>query len=55
MGLSNPELCGLIDRGSAPAILKNLDQLAGLKAGIDEMTIKQFNAIKLENKRQLAA
>ena len=53
LGLSNPELCGLLDSKVGTGYLKNLDQLEGLKAGIDEMTIKQFNAIKLEKKRQL--
>ena len=53
LGLSNPELCGLLDSKVGAGYLKHLDQLEGLKAGIDEMTIKQFNAIKLEKKRQL--
>ena len=53
LGLSNPELCGLLDSKVGTGYLKNLDQLEGLKAGIDEMTIKQFNAIKLEKKKQL--
>ena len=53
LGLSNPELCGLLDSKVGTGYLKHLDQLEGLKAGIDEMTIKQFNAIKLEKKRQL--
>ena len=33
--------------------LTDLDKLEGLKNGLDEMTVKQFNAIKLEKKRQL--
>ena len=53
LGLSNPELCGLLDSKVGAGYLKHLDQLEGLKAGIDEMTVKQFNAIKLEKKRQL--
>ena len=53
LGLSNPELCGLLDSKVGAGCLKHLDHLEGLKAGIDEMTVKQFNAIKLEKKRQL--
>ncbi len=53
LGLSNPELCGLIDSRIGTGYLKDLDKLAGLKNSIDEMTVKQFNAIKLEKKRQL--
>ena len=53
LGLSNPELCGLLDSKVGAGYLKHLDHLEGLKAGIDEMTVKQFNAIKLEKKRQL--
>lgn len=53
LGLSNPELCGLIDSRIGTGYLKNLDKLAELKNSIDEMTVKQFNAIKLEKKRQL--
>ena len=53
LGLSNPELCGLLDSKVGAGYLKDLDRLEALKAGIDEMTIKQFNAIKLEKKRQL--
>ena len=53
LGLSNPELCGLLDSKIGSGYLKDLDKLAGLRDQIDEMTIKQFNAIKLEKKRQL--
>ena len=53
LGLSNPELCGLIDSRIGTGYLKDLDKLAELKNSIDEMTVKQFNAIKLEKKRQL--
>ena len=53
LGLSNPELCGLIDSRIGTGYLKDLDKLSELKNSIDEMTVKQFNAIKLEKKRQL--
>ena len=53
LGLSNPELCGLLDSKIGSGYLKDLDKLAGLRDQIDEMTVKQFNAIKLEKKRQL--
>ena len=53
LGLSNPELCGLLDSKVGSGYLKHLDQLEGLKSCMDDMTVKQFNAIKLEKKRQL--
>ena len=55
LGLCNPELCGLIESKVGTGFLTDLDKLEGLKNGLDEMTIKQFNAIKLEKKRQLCA
>ena len=55
LGLCNPELCGLIESKVGTGFLTDLDKLEGLKNDLDEMTIKQFNAIKLEKKRQLCA
>ena len=55
LGLCNPELCGLIESKVGTGFLTDLDKLEGLKNGLDEMTVKQFNAIKLEKKRQLCA
>ena len=53
LGLSNPELCGLIESRIGDGFLTDLDRLAELKPMIDDMTVKQFNAIKLEKKKQL--
>ncbi|MCQ2420743.1 MAG: glycogen/starch/alpha-glucan phosphorylase [Clostridia bacterium] len=53
LGLSNPELCGLIESRIGGGFLKDLDRLQELKNCMDDMTIKQFNAIKLEKKKQL--
>ena len=55
LGLCDPELCGLIESKVGTGFLTELDRLEGLKTGLDEMTVKQFNAIKLEKKRQLCA
>ena len=55
LGLCDPELCGLIESKVGAGFLTDLDRLEGLKTGLDEMTVKQFNAIKLEKKRQLCA
>ena len=55
LGLSNPELCGLIESKIGDGFLTDLDKLAELKPLLDDMTVKQFNAIKLEKKRQLCA
>ena len=53
LGLANPELCGLIESRIGGGFLKDLDMLEGLKNCMDDMTVKQFNAIKMEKKRQL--
>jgi starch phosphorylase len=53
LGLCNPELCGLIESRVGGGFLTDLDKLEGLKGQMDEMTVKQFNAIKLEKKKQL--
>ncbi len=53
LGLSNPELCGMLDGKIGTGYLTELDRLQALKEQIDDMTIKEFNAIKLEKKRQL--
>ena len=45
----------MIESKVGPGFLTDLDRLEGLRNGLDEMTIKQFNAIKLEKKRQLCA
>ena len=55
LGLCNPELCGLIDSKTGTGYLRELDRLSALRPYIDEQTIKEFNAVKLEKKRQLAA
>ena len=55
LGLCNPELCGLLDSKAGTGYLRELDRLSGLRPYIDEQTIKEFNAVKLEKKRQLAA
>jgi starch phosphorylase len=53
LGLCNPELCGLLESRVGGGFLTDLDKLEGLKGQLDEMTVKQFNAIKLEKKKQL--
>ena len=55
LGLCNPELCGLLESKVGGDFLRELDRLEALKDGLDEMTIKQFNAMKLEKKRQLCS
>ena len=56
LGLCNPELCGLIDSKVGTGFLTESRQAGrSSRTGIDEMTVKQFNAIKLEKKRQLCA
>ena len=55
LGLCNPELSELLTEtiGSSD-YLRNLDELKKLEAHLDANTIKRFNAIKLEKKKQLA-
>ena len=53
MGLCNPELSQMIKYRVGGDFLKDLDKLAGLKDGIDEDMIAQFNAIKRVKKEQL--
>ena len=55
LGLCNPELCGLIESRIGGGFLTDLDRLSALKGKIDDMVVKEFNAIKLEKKRQLCA
>ncbi len=55
LGLCNPELCGLIESRIGGGFLTDLDRLSALKNKIDDMVVKEFNAIKLEKKRQLCA
>mgnify|MGYP004480762223 CR=1 FL=1 len=55
LGLCNPELCGLIESRIGGGFLTDLDRLSALKDKIDDMVVKEFNAIKLEKKRQLCA
>jgi starch phosphorylase len=55
LGLCNPELCGLIESRVGGGFLTDLDKLEGLKGQMDEMTVKQFNAIKLEKKSSSCA
>ncbi len=55
LGLCNTELCGLIESRIGSGFLTDLDRLQELKNHLDPMTIKQFNAIKLEKKKQLCA
>jgi len=55
LGLCNPELSELLTEtiGSSD-YLRNLDELKKLESKIDSNTIKRFNDIKLEKKKQLA-
>ena len=55
LGLCNPELCGLIESRIGGGFLTDLDRLSALKDKIDDMVVKEFNAIKREKKRQLCA
>ncbi|MGN1001635.1 MAG: glycogen/starch/alpha-glucan phosphorylase, partial [Oscillospiraceae bacterium] len=55
LGLSNPELTGLIEDYCWKGFLTDLDRLEGLKNRIDGEMIRRFNAVKYEKKKQLAA
>lgn len=55
LGLCNPELSELLTETiGSDAYLRDLSELKKLEDKIDSKTIKQFNAIKLEKKKQLA-
>ena len=55
LGLCNPELCELLtDKIGSDAYLKDLSELKKLESKIDSDTIKKFNDIKFEKKKQLA-
>ena len=53
LGLANPELCGLYESRIGSGFLTELSELEKMKDCLDDMTVKQFNAIKLEKKKQL--
>lgn len=53
LGLSNPELCELIESKIVAGFLTDLDRLSALKSHTDDDTVAQFNAVKQEKKRQL--
>ena len=53
MGLCNPELSQMIKYRVGGDFLKDLDKIAGLKAGLDDDMVAQFNAIKRVKKEQL--
>ena len=53
VGLCNPELSAMIREKVGGDFVKDLELIGGLKAHIDEETVKQFNAIKRLKKEQL--
>ena len=53
LGLSNPELTGLIEKRIGHRFLKDLDQLDRLKGMIDGDMIREFNEVKRQKKVQL--
>ncbi len=53
LGLSNPELCNLIEKRIGRGFLTDLDQLKKLEPMIDDEMIREFQAVKQEKKRQL--
>lgn len=55
MGLSNPELTQLIKYRVGGDFLKDLDKLELMKPMVNDDMARQFNLIKLEKKKQLAA
>lgn len=54
LGLCNPQLSELISDKIGTKWVRNLDELSKLNDKIDEDLVKQFNAIKLEKKQELA-
>ena len=54
LGLCNPQLSALISDKIGTKWVRNLDELSKLNDKIDEDLVKQFNAIKLEKKQELA-
>ena len=55
IGLSNPELTQLIKYRVGGDFLKDLDKLELMKPMVNDDMARQFNLIKLEKKKQLAA
>lgn len=54
LGLCNPELSKLITENIGDGWLRDLSELKKLEEKLDDKTVKQFNKIKLEKKKQLA-
>lgn len=55
LGLCNPELSKFITDRIGDGWLRNLDELSKLNDMIDDDTVKEFNAIKDEKKKELSA
>ena len=55
LGMCNPELADFITRQIGDGWLKDMDQMTALAEKINPDTINEFNAIKYEKKKQLAA
>lgn len=53
LGLCNAELCGLFESRIGPGFLRDLPALEGMKAHLDDDTVREFNAVKLLKKQQL--
>lgn len=54
LGLCNPELAGMLTRLIGPGWVTDLTELKQLQARITPKVIRDFNAIKLEKKKQLS-
>ena len=55
LGLSNPELCGLIEKRIGRGFITELDQLKALEPRIDREMIREFRQVKRVKKEQLCA
>ncbi len=55
LGLCNPELTSLIESRIGKGFLGDLERLEALKDQVDDRLAEEFNAVKQEKKRQLAA
>lgn len=53
LGLSDPELCALFRSRIGGGFLTDLTRLEGMKAHLDDETVRQFNAVKQLKKQQL--
>ena len=54
LGLCNPELCQIIEKRIGNGFYKDLSQLKGLEAHIDNRLISEFIEVKREKKAQLS-